>query len=179
MLMALCVSLATALGMADSVLAQQQLPPVQLPPRACTSNLLRAEFVDAQGAAGTIFDRLQLVNTSTTTSCTLNGFVSVQMLDASNAPMPTINMPGGGQLGALPGPTAFVLPPGAATQFILAWSDVPVGAETTCASAAHLALTPPGAASPVMLDLPPPTVAPCNSGTVYTSALRPPGVDAP
>jgi hypothetical protein len=161
-----------------SIAAQPISPPVQLPPRTCMAAQLAAEFVGAEGAAGTQFDTLQLVNTSSL-SCTLNGFVSVLLLDASSAPMPTINMPGGGQLSAFPWPSAFVLPPGAASQFVLAWSDVPVGMETTCPAAAHLALTPPGAASAVIMDIPPPAVAPCNSGTVYLSPLRAPGIAAP
>jgi|SRR5215471_15823039 len=164
--------------MTGSVLAQPIAPPIQLPPAACTASQLEAGFVTSEGAAGTLFDTLQLTNVSGL-SCTLNGFVTVQLLDASNAPMPTINMPGGGMLSGFPGPSPFTLGPGQSSQFVLAWSDVPVGAETSCPEAAHLALTPPGAGGAVILDIPPPAVAPCNSGTVYTSAPRPPGVPAP
>jgi hypothetical protein len=159
-------------------LAQPISPPIQLPPGTCTAAQLAPGFVDAQGAAGTQFDTLELANISGT-SCTLDGFVTVQMLDASNAPMPTIDLPAGGMLAGFPGPSPFMLPPGASSQFVIAWSDVPVGAETTCPAASHLQLTPPGAAAPVTLDIPPPAVAPCNSGTIDVSPLRPPGVPAP
>jgi Protein of unknown function (DUF4232) len=168
----------SALLLGGTALAQPISPPIQLPPGACTAAQLAPGFVDAQGAAGTQFDTLQLVNISGL-SCTLNGFVTVQMLDASSAPMPTIDLPAGGMLGGFPGPSPFVLPPGAATQFVIAWSDVPVGSETTCAAAAHLALTPPGGATAVILDIPPPAVAPCNSGTIDVGPLRAPGISPP
>ncbi len=177
--LAMTLLMALTLGTAQTAAAQAiQMPPVQLPPGGCTAAQLSAGFVSAQGAAGTLFDTLQLTNVSTS-SCILNGFVTVQLLDAGNAPLPTVNMPGGGMLSGFPGPSSFVLPPGASSQFVLAWSDVPVGSETSCPAASHLALTPPGASAAVILDIPPPAVAPCNGGTVYTSALRPPGVPAP
>jgi hypothetical protein len=158
-------------------LAQAQAaPPVQLPPGACTTPQLAVSFVEAQGAAGTILDTLQLTNISSS-ACVLNGYVTVQMLDAGSAPMPTIDSPGGGIFTGWPGPFSFLLAPGAAAPFGLAWSDVPTGAETTCPPAASLAITPPGQVSALNVTLP--FIAPCNSGTINVGPLRPPGSAIP
>jgi hypothetical protein len=164
--------------MGQTALAQAISPPVQLPPRACLATQLSANFVTAEGAAGTLFDTLALVNSSGY-ACILNGYPTVQMLDGVGNPLPTVDRPGGGMLGGRPGPSAFVLAPGAASQFVIAWSDVPVGTETVCAAASSLAITPPGASAPVVLDLPPPQVAPCDSGRIDVSPLRAPGQPVP
>jgi hypothetical protein len=87
-------------------------------------------------------------------------------------------MAGGGMLGGRPGPSLFVLEPGAASQFVIAWSDVPVGGETTCPMATTLQVTPPGERTP--LDVAGLTsIAPCNSGTLNVSPLRAPGAPVP
>src|SRR5262249_19812798 len=100
-----------------------------------------------------------------------------QMLDGSDAPTPTIDVPGGGFFGGFPGPSPFILAPGASALFGLAWSDVPTGAETTCPAAASLAITPPGQLT--ALPLTGVTIAPCNSGTINVGPLRPPGSAIP
>jgi hypothetical protein len=164
-------------GSSQAAVAQPISPPVQLPAAACTSNQLDASFVTGQGAAGTLFDTLALTNTSGL-ACTLNGFVGVQMLDAANAPLPTLGVPGGGMLGGRPGPSPFVLAPGAASQFVIAWSDVPVGGETSCPMATTIQVTPPGETTP--LDVAGLSgIAPCNSGTIDISPLRAPGAAVP
>jgi hypothetical protein len=130
-----------------------------------------------EGAAGTLFDTLALTNTGGF-ACTLDGFVSIQLLDAASNPLPTTGVPGGGQLGGRPAPSAFALAPGAASQFVIAWSDVPVGSETTCPVATVVQVTPPGASSPLTVSGLT-GVAPCNSGTVDVSPLRAPGATVP
>lgn len=173
LLVAVCLALCTE----QAAFAQAVSPPVQLPAVACTSSQLAASFVTGQGAAGTIFQTLALTNTSGL-ACTLNGFVSVQMLDAANNPLPTVGVPGGGMLGGRPGPSSFVLAPGDASQFVIAWSDVPVGGETTCQAATTVQVTPPGETTP--LDVAGLTgIAPCNSGTIDISPLRAPGAAVP
>ncbi|HEY3062970.1 MAG TPA: DUF4232 domain-containing protein, partial [Chloroflexota bacterium] len=157
------------LAVAPTVVAAQGVP-VQLPPAGCSS--LAVSFVEAQGAAGTILDVLQLTNTSSST-CVLNGYVTVQMLDATDAPMPTVSVPGGGIFVGWPGPSSVMLAPGASAPFGLAWSDVPTGAETSCAAAARLAVTPPGAVSALLLDGV--SIAPCNGGRINVGPIRPPG----
>jgi hypothetical protein len=174
---ALVLAACLTLGYNAAVVAQPISPPVQLPAAACTSSQLAASFVTGQGAAGTIFQTLALTNTSGL-ACTLDGFVSVQMLDAANNPLPTVGVPGGGMLGGRPGPSSFVLAPGAASQFVIAWSDVPVGGETTCPMAATLLVIPPGDTTP--LDVAGLSgIAPCNSGTIDISPLRAPGAAVP
>jgi hypothetical protein len=163
---------------AAPVAAQTVSPPVQVPVGTCTTTQLSAEFVSGEGAAGTLFATMQLVNVSST-PCILNGYVTVQMFDSGGAPLPTVDRPGGGMLSGRPGPSPFTINPGEASQFVLAWSDVPVGSETTCAEAATLGITPPGSGGTIMLSLPPPTLAPCDSGRIDVSPLRAPGVAFP
>jgi len=159
-----------------SVASAQMAPPVQIPAGACGTNQLAVSFVESQGAAGTILDVLQLTNTSGTT-CTLNGYVTVQLLDASNAPMTTNDVPGGGFFMGFPGPSLVMLAPGAGAPFGVFWSDVPTGAETTCPTSMSQLITPPGQTT--ALSITGVTMAPCNSGTINVGPIRPPGSAIP
>ena len=157
--------------------AQAVSPPVQLPAATCSALQLTASHVMSEGAAGTIFDTLQLTNIGDV-PCTLDGFVTVQMLDAANNPLPTVTVPGGGMLSGRPDPSAFTLPSGASSQWVQAWSDVPHGGETTCPMAATVEVTPPDTTTPIVVaGLS--GIAPCNSGTIDVSPLRAPGVPVP
>jgi hypothetical protein len=168
---------ATAAGPTASPAATVAASPSAVAAPKCTSSQLAARFVSGQGAAGTLFDTLELTNTSGP-ACTLNGFVSVQLLDAAGNPLPTATVSDGGQLGGRPGPAPFVLAPRAASQFVLAWSDVPRAGETQCPAAATVQVTPPGETMP--LDVAGLTgIAPCDFGTVDVSPLRPPGATVP
>jgi hypothetical protein len=174
----LVLALLTAAMSAMPVAAQSIAPPVQLPTGTCATSQLAPSFVSGEGAAGTLFATLQLANVGTS-PCMLNGYVTVQMFDSASAPMPTVDRPGGGMLSGRPGPSPVTLNPGDASQFVIAWSDVPVGSETTCSAAATLGITPPGAGSSLTLMLPPPALAPCDGGRIDVSPLRAPGVAVP
>jgi hypothetical protein len=122
-----------------------------------------------QGAAGTIFDIFRFAN-HLTVPCTFDGFVGARMLDGQNNPVPTRVMRGGDFLTNLPGPASFTVPAGGSAYFTLSWSDVPVAGETTCPRATQLAVIPPDEYDPLIVPV---TLAPCNSGTVHVSAVRP------
>jgi Protein of unknown function (DUF4232) len=151
-------------------------PPIQLPPMACGSSQLTASYVDGQGAAGTLEATLQLVNTSGG-ACALDGYVTVQLLDGGGAPLPTNDVAGGGVAGNFAGPSTFVLPPGAASQFVIFWSDVPTDGETTCPLANALQVAVPGDSTQLLVVVS--GLASCNSGTVDVGPLRAPGTPAP
>jgi hypothetical protein len=135
----------------------------------CHTAAVALALVATQGAAGTIFDRFRLVNTGAV-PCTFFGFVGAQLRDAQNTPMPTNVVHGGDFLTNLPGPARVTVPPSAAAEFTLSWSDVPVGNETTCPRATRLAVILPDEFVPLMVAVP---LAPCNEGTVHVSAVRP------
>ena len=156
--------------------AQPVSPPLQLPPTPvavteCTSTQLSARTVSEEGAAGTILDTLQLVNTSNVT-CTVQGYPTVLMFDSFGTLLSTNDVPGGGILARPPGSSPIVLAPGAASPFGLAWSDVPVGSETTCPAAAMLGITPPDGITALSVAL---MIAPCGGGTIDVGPLRAPG----
>ncbi|MBV9170411.1 MAG: DUF4232 domain-containing protein [Chloroflexi bacterium] len=156
-------------------LPQAPPPPVAAPPPAtatpCTALQLSASFVSSEGAAGTILDTLQLTNTSSVT-CTVQGFVTLHMIDAGGINVTTRDVPGGGILNRPPDPDPIALAPGQSSPFGVAWSDVPVGNETTCPAAAMLAVTPPGGFTELSVPV---DLAPCGGGTVNVGALRAPG----
>jgi hypothetical protein len=168
---------------ATSAFAQPASPPIQVPAasvptpvpvvasRACTARDLEVSVVSSEGAAGTILDTLQLTNTSNV-ACTVQGFVTVHMFDAGGIDVTTKDVPGGGILNRPPDPDPIALAPGESSPFGIAWSDVPVGSETSCPAAAMLGVTPPGDFTelPVALDL-----APCGGGTIDVGGLRAPG----
>ncbi|MHB8573928.1 MAG: DUF4232 domain-containing protein [Dehalococcoidia bacterium] len=139
----------------------------------CHTSQLVAAFVTSEGAAGHIFDTFSLTNASST-ACTLFGFVGGQMLDAAGAALPTRVVRNGGMFSNQPGPTQFELDPGAAATFMLVWSDVPTGNETTCPAAAQLEITPPDETDFLVLNLQRFALAPCNGGTLDITPVRPP-----
>jgi hypothetical protein len=136
----------------------------------CHTAGLSLAVIGSEGAAGTIFNTFRFTN-NLSVSCTMFGFVGAQMLDAQNNPIPTQVVRGGGMLSNLPGPQTVNLPPGGSADFTLSWSDVPTGNETTCPQATQLAVIPPDEFAPLIV---PDMLAPCNSGTIHVSAVRPP-----
>ena len=85
-------------------------------------------------------------------------------------PVPTQVVRGGDHLTDLPGAALVTAPAGGTADFTLSWGDVPVGNETICPQATQLAVIPPDEVDPLVVPV---TLAPCNSGTVHVSAVRP------
>ncbi len=175
LLLTLGLALAVAPGSSS---AQPVSPPIQLPSAACATSQVSANYVSGEGAAGTLEATLQLVNTSAT-PCTLDGYVTVLLLDASSMPLPTNDVPGGGVAGNFAGPSTFVLVPGAASGFAIFWHDVPSGGETSCPTAAAVQVTPPNTMSSELVAGIDGGIAPCEAGTVDVEALQPPGTPIP
>ncbi|MDQ6772771.1 MAG: DUF4232 domain-containing protein [Candidatus Dormibacteraeota bacterium] len=146
--------------------------PTPVPVAACQASQLSLTFTGAQGAAGTIEDGFRLVNGSGP-ACTLSGHVGIRMLDAQGRPLPTRAVPGGGIFSGRGGASAFVLAPGQAAAFDVAWNDVPVGSESVCPAAARLVVTPPGQAGQLAIAVRGFTLAPCNAGELDVGPLRP------
>src|SRR4030081_3128716 len=69
--------------------------PSAVPVSRCRTQQLAVRFAGSQGAAGTIFLTFRLSNTSST-ECSLRGFVGLQMLDAGERPLPTRAVRNGG-----------------------------------------------------------------------------------
>lgn len=140
----------------------------------CHTSQLSPSFVQADGAAGHTFETFRLTNQSAA-ACTLYGFVGMQMLDARGRPLPTKVVRNGGMFSNQPGPSAFVLPAGAAATFMIVWTDVLVGNETSCPAAAQLEITPPDETDFLLLPVDRFGLAPCGGGTIDVTPVRPPG----
>jgi hypothetical protein len=92
-------------------------PPVDLPgPRRCAASALRGSIQGGDGAAGTLWSTIQLLNVSART-CTVKGSPKVQLLGAQGQPLfaPAPARPGGALV---------ALRPGTAAQFAVGVSDV-------------------------------------------------------
>jgi hypothetical protein len=141
-------------------------------PDRCHTGGLLISFSGAQGAAGTIVDTFRVANT-TTSPCTLYGYVGMLMLDASGTPMPT-RVVRGGFFGNQAGPGQFLLQPGTAASFQAAWSDVTQGSETgPCPQAARLEITPPDEFDHVIIPVSGWNLAPCGpGGEISVSPIR-------
>jgi hypothetical protein len=135
----------------------------------CHTAGLSLNVVGSEGAAGTIMDTFRFTN-NLAVPCTFFGFVGAGLRDAQDNPLPTTVIRGGDFLTNLPGPSVVTVPAGGSADFTLSWSDVPVGGETTCPAATQLAVIPPDEFVPLLVAV---NLAPCNSGTVHVSAVRP------
>jgi uncharacterized protein DUF4232 len=136
---------------------------------ACTH--VSASAGGSQGAAGTITGLVTVTNTGST-SCTVNGYPTMALYSGSGAPL-TVTMVNGltvtisAQANAAP--TSVAIAPSSTAQFAYQFSDVPVGAETSCPTSEQASVTLPGATTPsgtfaLAID-------PCANGTIHVSPL--------
>lgn len=101
----------------------------------CHGTNLSGKVRQSTGAAGTIALSIALRNTSNST-CSLRGYPLLKLRNAAG-PLPTRVRHGG--LALLERAVATVtLAPGRAASLLLAYGDVPVGAETSCPAADDL-----------------------------------------
>ena len=139
-------------------------------PDRCHTSGLSVSAVGSEGAAGTIHNTLALKNTSGA-PCTLYGYVGELMLDAQGQPLPTTVVRGQGTASIDDVPQQFTLQPGASATFVMEWSDVPHGNETSCPQSTSIEVTPPDETAFLTLPL---TIAPCAGGTIHVSPVRAP-----
>lgn len=104
--------------------------------RQCRARDFAGAIIDVQGAAGSRFGRLILVNKSSST-CRTKGFVGAQLIGTSGAPLPTHVSHLGGAVKTV------VIRSGAAGALTIRWNVIPSGA-TPCATARWLRVSPPG-----------------------------------
>jgi hypothetical protein len=137
----------------------------------CPSSQLTVTPQTGQGAAGTIEMSMTMVNHGSS-SCLLDGYPGLQLLDANGHPLPTNVVRGGGPTFAAPAanqpPAQVVLAPGATAAFSLSYEDVPVGTETTCPTSSSAEVTPPNDYTYVVVPL---QIAPCGGGTIHVSPV--------
>ena len=102
----------------------------------CRASDLAGAIIDVQGAAGSQFGRLILVNTSSRT-CHTKGFIGGRFIDTNNQPLTTHVT----RDHSTPAKTV-VIKSGAAAALELRWSLVP-STSTPCKTARWLRVTPP------------------------------------
>jgi hypothetical protein len=112
------------------------------------------------------------VTNTSTTPCTVDGYPAMALYSGSSAPL-TVTMVHGltvnvsPQAGAPPSPVTIA--PSSTAQFAYQFSDVPVGAETSCPTSEQATTTMPGAtASSAFFAL---AIDPCNNGTIRVSPV--------
>jgi hypothetical protein len=140
-------------------------------PTRCHTAGLQVAFTGSEGAAGTIVDSFRLRNIGTS-PCTIYGFVGMQMLDASGRAVATRVVRNGGLFSTQAGPARFLLQPGTAASFQVAWSDVPHGVEGPCAEAASLVVTPPDEFDHRVISVSGWNLAPCAGGELDVTPIR-------
>jgi len=105
-------------------------------------------------------------------SCTADGYPTIALLSGSGAPL-TVTMVDGLSVSLSPAanapPSSVTVAPSSTAQFAYQFSDVPVGAETSCPSSEAATVTMPGATTPSpSFAL---AIAPCSNGTIRVSPV--------
>jgi Domain of unknown function (DUF4232) len=140
---------------------------------ATACNRITAAAGQSQGAAGTITGVITITNTGPAT-CTADGYPKVALFSGSSAPL-TVTMVNGLSVTLSPpanaAPSPVAVASSSTAQFAYQYSDVPVGAETSCPTSETAAVTMPGATTTSALF--PLAVSPCNSGTIRVSPVYP------
>lgn len=144
------------------------VPPAQ-PGERCHTAGIDLSLVGVDAGAGNLVGTFGFTNTLDV-DCTFFGYPGALLLDATDDPLPTNVVRGGGYFTNDPPPGVVDVAPHAAAIFRIHWEQVPVGDETTCSMASHLAVTPPD--EYVALSLPVAMRA-CGGGHLDMSAVRP------
>jgi hypothetical protein len=125
----------------------------------------------SQGAAGTIVGTITLTPVGSAT-CTMKGYPVLARFSSSGASVPitmanglTVNLSGP----PTQPPSLVTLSPTQQAEFTYAYSDVPTGAETSCAGSTTVSVTSPGASTASARV--PLTMQPCNNATVEVSPV--------
>lgn len=138
-------------------------------PPVCQPNQLTLAIQSTQGAAGHIAQQDQFTNKSST-KCTLYGFPGAVMLDAQQKQITTkANWQTTGFSYSNQQKQLVTLNPGGVAYFMVEWSDVPVGSETSCPTSAYLSVTPPNDFSVVTIA---DAINACNGGTLGISPVE-------
>lgn len=118
------------------------VPPARAGERCHTAGLaVSLDGVDV--GAGNLVGTFRLTNTQPV-PCTLFGYVGLALRDGAGNALPTNAIRGGGgTFQQDPAPSVVTVQPGGFATFRVHWEQVPVGTETTCPTAAALAITPP------------------------------------
>lgn len=133
----------------------------------CTTANLKGAVVGSSGAAGTIETTVALTSTASS-PCILGGFPGAELLGATGSPLPTTVVRGGSYSFTRLTPTTVTVAPGGSAYFNIGYSDVPVGAETSCPTSAALEVTPPNAFNHVVVAA---MLSPCGGGTMAVSPV--------
>jgi hypothetical protein len=123
----------------------------------------------SNGAAGTIEDTVTLANTSGA-QCSLIGYPGMQLYDSAGTAVPTMVVRGGVHFAvaaANAAPAKVTLAPNQSAQFVLHYSDVPSGNETSCPNSSTARITPPNDLTSASVAL---SIAPCG-GVVHVSPV--------
>jgi hypothetical protein len=138
----------------------------------CHTSQLGLRYVATDGAAGTQRITVGMTNNSST-SCMLDGFPGLQLLDAGGRSTPTHAVRNGGAFPGVGQPTLFLVAPGQEALFGVAYSHVgQPGAD--CSAAAQLRVIPPDETDGKVLRLPVPDRA-CSGGRLDETPVLPPG----
>jgi hypothetical protein len=134
-------------------------------------NHISASTGQSQGAAGTITGVVTVKNTGST-PCSANGYPTIALYSGSGAPL-TVTMVNGLTVSVTPQasapPSSVTIAPSSTAQYAYQFSDVPVGAETSCPTSEQATTTMPGASgSSGYFAL---SIDPCNNGTIRVSPV--------
>jgi hypothetical protein len=130
----------------------------------CRGSDVAGAIIDVQGAAGSAFGRLILVNTSSRT-CRARGFIRGQFVGTDGRAMAThVTRDGSDPVRTIR------IKPGAAAAATIRWSDIPSGSATSCPTARWLRVRLRGNASSARVYF---GAAPCR-GDLEVRALTNP-----
>jgi hypothetical protein len=165
----ICAALAGCGSASTSTAGARPPTATAMPGPTCqTSQLALAQ--DRSGVAlGHVGVLLRIDNHSPET-CALEGYPTLQLLDAHQQPLPTHEQQTTmAYTFTVPVPQPVVLAPSASAYVHLEWSDVPPSGQPCSSGVAFLQITPPHNQTPLLIRL---DAGACD-GTIITSPLEP------
>jgi Protein of unknown function (DUF4232) len=114
------------------------------------------------GAVGVLTNTLEV-------TCTLEGYVGLQLLDTQGEQLPTLVVRGGGYLFRDAGPSVITVPARGSARFELEWLQVPTTATSACPAADSLQVIPPDEFVPLTI---PASITACDTGRLNVTAMH-------
>jgi len=139
-----------------------------VPLARCTGAGLSGRVASSTGAAGTV-EMSILVSNLGATACSMLGYPSIDLLNANGQPIATTPVEGHASFSvtsANAAPRLQRLPASGTVRFMLQYSDVPAGTETSCLEAAKILVSVPPSATSFLVGA---QLTPCDNGSVYLS----------
>jgi predicted Rdx family selenoprotein len=147
--------------------------PAPQPGERCPTAGIAVSLLGADPGAGNVVGTFGLTN-MLGVPCTFYGYVGAELLESDDSPLPTVVLRGAGPFTNGPDASRIEVTPGGSAEFLVHWTQVPIGDERMCPMASSLAIILPDEYVPLRVPV---AIRACGGGRLDVSPVQAPVVD--